>query len=1213
MMQRPPPESDPHQSGAVSSGASPSTGQPAMDRYNAPLRPHHYQQNTPHNLSRDSSTSDDGTRSSYNNMSGVNSGHFYSGTASSISEGSVRQLSLPKRSTSPVLANHEVVRNSVPVESTYTKPQYTYKYTPPLPIQSQLPTGTNIQPALNNRNVSNIQPPKTYSQTPISSIISATSMPAPIINKPPIYANQKIPSLVAHLQQLPPQQNVSNTGANDNAVLSHKPPVVNNEVNHPQQVKSFQPAPTNIHDTTNKAKIGAINHIPSPAPSHTLHKHGNPSPSLVVNQVNPPPPTYLNQDKQFPPTYVNQSNPPPSSSYGNQGNPPIQTQMNQSNPPQPYMNKSNPPPMSSQCIPPKYSLPSPVPSLEHPANEMLSPGPSMSSSTGTLRKSGSRIDPSQMPRPPCLRTDIKYHTRAVDDKRKCPPLSNDIFEAIDNGNASPRYIRPSLCAPPTTKEVLKQVSIPMGFLATPFAAPENGESPVPLVDMNEHLPPRCTRCKGYINCHVQWKDDGNSWICNLCTMSNTTPPWYYCSLDGAYQRLDRDLRKELSLGSIDFVVDKEYCLRPMQEPIYIFAIDVGSRALSSGFTIAAIRAIQNNLAHLPGDIAAKAGIITFSDKIHYYLLPESSKPFDIDKVSIMLSDADDPCAVLPMNRILLSISENLEKLNLLLRKIPELVPKVNTSVDNYMWSTPIAAIKAAQLTLQSCGGRLFLFTPCHPTAGFGKIRIKENNSAYGTVNELSMYGSLNVLSNACKDPVEKDVYTLYNDLIAACVGSYIGVDVFYNIDSDEYREVALLSDLCMKTGGNMHILTGSMTIEDNVHRLEQALTTTVCNIVASEAVFKLRTSIGLKLERLLSKGRFDETLQELSLCVADRNCTVCCILEHDGSIVDEAKTYLQVAVLYTNLNKQRLVRVHNICLIASNNHTVIFRNADLDATTAIIAKMGMDKALHVPLHDEAKGPKSYITRTVNEVLHKYRVYIAASSPRGQLILPESLKLLPLYSLGLLKHPSLLENIPATGQAPLVPAYKTGGSSSAMNGAIKVFVRGHERSYQLRQLLNAPVKELINSLYPRLFRIDHLDPHADVDVTMLNTLPVTSEVFDSDGIYMLDDGFYLYIYIGRGVSQSLLEELFAVPAHERPQHLTLRQNSLLSNRISDLIEILRSSNHTKGQLKVIWADEPQSFDSVRFSARIVEDSIFGVLSYTDYLCKVHQQIQTKMSQ
>jgi hypothetical protein len=71
--------------------------------------------------------------------------------------------------------------------------------------------------------------------------------------------------------------------------------------------------------------------------------------------------------------------------------------------------------------------------------------------------------------------------------------------------------------------------------------------------------------------------------------------------------------------------------------------------------------------------------------------------------------------------------------------------------------------------------------------------------------------------------------------------------------------------------------------------------------------------------------------------------------------------------------------------------------------------------------------------------------------------------------------------------------------------------------------------------------------------------------------------------------------------------------MLSNRISNLIEILRTSNYTKGQLKVIWADEPQSFDSVRFSTRIVEDSIFGVLSYTDYLCKVHQQIQTKMSQ
>ena len=50
---------------------------------------------------------------------------------------------------------------------------------------------------------------------------------------------------------------------------------------------------------------------------------------------------------------------------------------------------------------------------------------------------------------------------------------------------------------------------------------------------------------------------------------------------------------------------------------------------------------------------------------------------------------------------------------------------------------------------------------------------------------------------------------------------------------------------------------------------------------------------------------------------------------------------------------------------------------------------------------------------------------------------------------------------------------------------------------------------------------------------------------------------------------------------------------------------------KGELKVVWADEQaQTPDSYRFGIRIIEDSIFGVMSYVDYLCKVHSRIQLR---
>ena len=39
---------------------------------------------------------------------------------------------------------------------------------------------------------------------------------------------------------------------------------------------------------------------------------------------------------------------------------------------------------------------------------------------------------------------------------------------------------------------------------------------------------------------------------------------YFCSIDGSGCRLDRDSKAELSRGTVDFKVNADYCVRPMQ-------------------------------------------------------------------------------------------------------------------------------------------------------------------------------------------------------------------------------------------------------------------------------------------------------------------------------------------------------------------------------------------------------------------------------------------------------------------------------------------------------------------------------------------------------------------------------------------------------------------------------------------------------------------------
>ena len=87
-----------------------------------------------------------------------------------------------------------------------------------------------------------------------------------------------------------------------------------------------------------------------------------------------------------------------------------------------------------------------------------------------------------------------------------------------------------------------------------------------------------------------------------------------------------------------------------------------------------------------------------------------------------------------------------------------------------------------------------------------------------------------------------------------------------------------------------------------------------------------------------------------------------------------------------------------------------------------------------------------VTATVS-ILYTYRKMCASSTAAGQLILPESLKLLPLYALSLTKH-----------------ALLRAGTD----------VRADERSALIAMACRMPVTSSVAFVYPRLFALTTLE-------------------------------------------------------------------------------------------------------------------------------------------
>ena len=103
--------------------------------------------------------------------------------------------------------------------------------------------------------------------------------------------------------------------------------------------------------------------------------------------------------------------------------------------------------------------------------------------------------------------------------------------------------------------------------------------------------------------------------------ASAVPNDYFSPLDSTTQKR-RDLlsRKELIHGSCEFIATEDYCLRPPQQPVYLFLIDVSFNAVSSGFTKSIASVIRNTLDQLPGDIRTQVGFITIDSAVHFYNL-----------------------------------------------------------------------------------------------------------------------------------------------------------------------------------------------------------------------------------------------------------------------------------------------------------------------------------------------------------------------------------------------------------------------------------------------------------------------------------------------------------------------------------------------------------------------------------------------------------------
>lgn len=216
-------------------------------------------------------------------------------------------------------------------------------------------------------------------------------------------------------------------------------------------------------------------------------------------------------------------------------------------------------------------------------------------------------------------------------EKHLPPPATVSYVAFDQGNASPKFARLTLNSIPASAEGLALTGLPMGLLLQPLAPLQPGELEIPVLDFGESGPPRCRRCRAYINPFMMFRSGGNKFVCNLCTYPNDTPSEYFSALTPQGVRVDRDQRPELTRGTVEFVVPKEYWTKEPTGLRWLFVIDVTQESFNKGFiesfcegVLAALYGGEDAERDENGEPkrvipeGAKVGFVTYDKDIHFY-------------------------------------------------------------------------------------------------------------------------------------------------------------------------------------------------------------------------------------------------------------------------------------------------------------------------------------------------------------------------------------------------------------------------------------------------------------------------------------------------------------------------------------------------------------------------------------------------------------------
>ncbi|KAJ8269361.1 hypothetical protein COCON_G00119680 [Conger conger] len=726
-----------------------------------------------------------------------------------------------------------------------------------------------------------------------------------------------------------------------------------------------------------------------------------------------------------------------------------------------------------------------------------------------------------------------------------PPEPN-LSAELKKANCSTSTFRCTLTNIPQTQALLNKAKLPLGLLLHPF----RDLTQLPVITSNTIV--RCRSCRTYINPFVSFLDQ-RRWKCNLCYRVNDVPDEFmYNPVTRSYGEPHK--RPEVQNSTVEFIASSDYMLRPPQPAVYLFVLDVSHNAVEAGYLKVFCQSLLENLDKLPGDTRTRVGLVTFDSTIHFYNLQEGlSQP-----QMLVVSDIDDIFIPTP-DTLLVNLKESKELVKDLLNALPAMFSNTRET-----HSALGPALQAAYKLMSPTGGRVSVFQTQLPTLGAGLLQSREDPNQRSSTKGVQHLGPAT---------------DFYKKLALDCSGQQIAVDLF--LLSSQYSDLASLACMSKYSAGSIFYFPGFHLAHNQpqVAKFQKDLQRYLTRKIGFEAVMRIRCTKGLSIHTFHGNF-FVRSTDLLSLANVNPDSGFAVQMSIEENLAETSLVCFQAALLYTSSKGKRRIRVHTLCLPVVNQLSDVFAGADVQAISALLANMAIDRSVSSSLSDARDA-------LVNAVVDSLAAYRSDGSTLQQsgLIAPASLRLFPLYVLALLKQKAL----------------RTGTST-----------RLDERVFAMCDFKSQPLQLVMRSIHPDLYRIDNLSDQgalhlSDGVVPQPSLLHLTAEKLTREGAFLMDCGNVMYLWVGKSCNEPFIRDVLGCQNHASiPQNMTQIPDldTPSSERTRAFLNWLMES---RPFIPILYVVKDDSSAKTSFFHHLVEDRTESAFSYYEFLLHIQQQL------